>query len=360
MGRKRGAALTLVVVVFSVLMILGSIVLILSLVETKHVLYQEDEVKSHYAARAGADAVASYLIQNPDALDEFIQKTKVGPATSSIDGRDLEIYVSGTEHEFIIESKVFYKGAQEATIYLTMREFDLLDSAIFANEVLITGNNVTINGDIGTNQASIDFGNVPINGDIMLGPDATPSDIDDAEASIAPGYLVNVLGTPIIFPPIDEALFTVSLPTGTTEINTATEGLTDGQLRRKLDSIDIGGNTVFRVYGGGDVHLLVTDEITVGGLASVGTDANTRLFIYYNKSDTITFAGTPGSNITLYAPHAAINYNGGGNGENVGSFICDTFNGPDSGSCSITKGNASVDELLIEGVAGYLRAIWSK
>ncbi|MDW7656060.1 MAG: hypothetical protein SCM11_02670 [Bacillota bacterium] len=359
MKRKRGSALITMVVVFSVLMILGTVVLAIALTETRQVVFQANQIKANYAARAGADAVAAYLIENTHELDTFILKTKNSPVTGSIEDRDFEVYVYGTEHEFIIESIAYKDNNQEAKIFLTVREYNLLDSAIFADEVLITGNNVTINGDIGTNASNIQFGNIPINGNITLGPGAQPSDIAAAENNLIGDHIVDVLNEPLVMPPIDEDQFETSLPSGTTTIDTTGQLNSDGKLFRKIDKIDIAGNTIFYVSGGGDVHLLVTDKINVGGFAAIGTDSSTRLFIYYPKSDTIVYNGTPNSSVTIYAPDATILFNGGGNSEHYGSFICKTFDGPSS-NCTITKGTGSMSDLMIEGVAGYFRAVWSK
>lgn len=361
MKSKRGAALITVVIVFAVLMVMGFAVLAMSLVEAKQVVFQENQMKAYYAARSGADAVAAYLIENPSELDAFILKTKTGPATGAIGEREFEVYVTGTEHEFIIESIAYYNSVEESKVYLTMKEYNLMDAAIFADKILYTGKNVNINGNIGTNNPGILFGNKLINGNITLGPDATAADITEAESSVVDGKVVNVLTSPIIYPEINDNLFTVSLPNNTTSIDTrnASTQLIDGKLYRKINAIDIGGNSVFSVSGGGDVHILVTDRINVSGTATIRTYDNTRLFVYYDNADTIVFNGTVGSMITLYAPNATINFNGGGHGSHIGSFICKTFQGPNSNNCTITQGNGTMADLALEGAAGYIRAVWS-
>jgi len=360
MNNKKGAALVTVIVVFAVLMILGVTVLSLSVTETKQVVYQEEKVKSFYVARSGADAMASYLIDNPDELDTVINKTKVKPATGQIDGRPFELFVTGTEEEFIIESIAYTRdGKEDERLYLTINEYDLLDHAIYAKQILDTGNNLKINGNIGTNSSSILFGSNLVNGNIVLGPNATQADIEDAQANTESDHMVIKLSKEIIFPPIKVTDFSSYLPDNITDIDTSVYGLTDGKLLASLNKIDIAGGNTFYVHGGGQVHLYIRDSITVSGDATVSTDPNTHLFIYYEKSDTITFNGGPNSNIVVYAPNARINYNGGGNNETIGAFICNLFDGPDS-NATITKGSGSMNDLMVTGVAGYTRAIWSE
>ncbi|KUK71914.1 MAG: Uncharacterized protein XD91_1646 [Clostridiales bacterium 38_11] len=358
---NKGGALVTVLLVFLILIILGSAVLFMSVSENRFVAVQEKSMKSYYVARSGADAIASHLIINPSDLDSFIAKTKVGPAEGSIDGRPFETYVTGYEHEFIIESIAYTLDGQEGSrVYLTMREFNLLDHAIFANQILDTGNNVTINGNIGTNSESIEFGSNLVNGNVTLGPLATPSDISDAEDNIASDFMVNQLSVPLVYPEIDPVDFPITIPSGTTDINTNDYTLDNGKLKGTLDKINISGNanTQFYAHGGGQVHIYITGSITFGGSANADTDEDTKLFLYYDKSDAINFNGGPGANVTIYAPNATINFNGGGNEPVNGSFICDKFVGPDS-NVTITQGNGTMADLIIDGVAGYHRAVWS-
>ena len=71
-SNQKGSVLIYVLVVTVVLSILGVTVLNIATAETKQVVFQENQIKSFYAARSGADAVASYLIENIDELNTFI------------------------------------------------------------------------------------------------------------------------------------------------------------------------------------------------------------------------------------------------------------------------------------------------
>lgn len=360
MHKKRsGMALVSVIIVMVVLVILGTAILAVSYSENLQARRQEKMIQNYYVARSGADSVASYLIDNPTELDAFILKTKNGPIVGEIDGKAFEVYVTGTGHEFIIESIAYdLEGIESSRVYLTMADFNLLDFGVFANEVFITGNNVQINGNIGTNGASIDFGHNPINGNVTLGPGATPADIEEAEDNIASDHMVNKLSTPVILPLANPADFPVPLPNGTTTINTADFTLIDGKLMLSLDKIDLSGNNEFYVYGGGQVHILINDSISLGGTSAIRSDSSTYIFLYYNGNDTIDFRGTPSSNIILYAPEASVEYLGGGSGTTYGSIIAKKFYGPNSASSDITQGTMGAENLMIVGT-GFHRSIWS-
>lgn len=359
-NKAKGSALAIVIVVMFVLAILGSAALNIALAETKQVASQVNNIKNYYAARAGADAVASTLIKNSNLLDQFIIKTKSGPITGEIDSHDFQVYVYGSEHEYVIEStSISPIGGNTTRVRLTMRELNLLDHAVFARDILDTGNNLTIKGNIGTNNKSIIFGSNKIEGNITLGPDATAADIEAAKAMVASGYMVNKLSVPVNYPPIDPSDFPVVLPPNTIDIDTSAYTLTDGKLKATLNDINIGGNTKFKAHGGGQVHLYIPGNINVSGTAEIGTDTATQLFIYFAKPETIIFNGSPDSNVTIYAPAATIKYNGGGSSTIFGSFICDVFQGPDS-NVTLTQGSGSIQDLNIKGVAGYYRATWSK
>lgn len=357
---NKGFALVTVVIVMAVLMIFGTTILAVSVSENRQVRFQEQSIQHFYVARSGADSVASYLIKNPDQVDTFIMKTKSGPIVGEIAGREFEVYVTGTEHEFIIESIAYNLAGHEASrVYLTMSEFNLLDYGVFANSVLITGNNVKIEGNLGVNAPSIYFGNVLVDGNITLGPEATPSDIVDAENNIEEGHMVNKLSSIVNLPEVNPADFPIALPNGTESVNTANYTPNDGKLMFSLDRIDISGNSEFYVYGGGQVHLYITDSIILKGNSSIKTDGDTHLFLYYNKSDTINFRGTPSSNIVLYAPNATVDYDGGGGGTTYGSIIANKFNGPNSAAATIRQGHYGAGDLMIHGT-GYHRQTWSR
>lgn len=359
-NRKSGMALVSVIITMVVFMILGTAILAVTYSENKQAIVQKEVIREYYVARSGADSVASYIIENPSSLDKFIKESKNGPIIGEIDGMTFEVYVTGTEHEFVIESTAYdSSGHGTSRIYLTMSDFNLLDFAVFANSSFDTGNNANIKGKLGTNGNSIVFGNSLIDGDIMLGPNALPEHISAAQSKVTSEHSVTKSSAIVNLPLAKPSDFSEALPNGTVNINTANFVLVNGKLTRSLNRIDLSGNDTFYVHGGGQVHILITDSLSLSGNSEISTDTNTQLFLYYNKSDTINFSGTPNSNIVIYAPLATIQYDGGGTGETYGSLICNIFNGPNSSAASITQKAMGAENLMISGT-GYYRAIWSK
>ena len=357
---RNGSALAVVLIALFVLSIFGVVVLSIALNETKQVNAQIQTAKLYYAARAGADAVASYLIKNKDDLNTFLVKTRSGALTTTLDNRTIDVYLSGTEHKFVIESTATEPtGGKTSRVYLTIEESDLLDQAVFANDILDPGNNLTLRGNVGTNRKTINYGSNKIDGNITLGPDATAADIAAAEAMVTSGHVVTQLSVPVSLPTINASDFPNTLPDNTMNVDTGNLTLVDGKYRATLNKIDASGPNNFLAHGGGQVHLYIRDSINASGTATIGTDSSTMLFLYYDKSDTIIFNGTPDSKVTIYAPYATIQYKGGGSSTTIGSFICDTFLGPSS-NCTLIQGPGTMEDLVVNGVTGYYRSIWSK
>jgi len=354
-SNDRGSALVITIIIFAVLSVLGVAVLNMSLAETRQVVHQQNKIQSHYVARSGADALASFLIENPDELENMLSKTATYPGVGLVNNKEFNVKVTGTIHQFLIESVALKDGVEDAKIYLEMKEYNLLDYAIFANEILDIGNNQVINGNIGTNGNSIGFGHETVDGNVTLGPGSTESDILEAEGKST--GLVSSLSKELIYPPIETSQFTGEWPGGNTY------EVSDGTIEKMtISNLNIGSNE-FYISGNGEVHLLVEESanpIRVVGNGGFRTSSDAKLFIYYNGSQNIRFDGKAGSNVFLYAPNADLTFNGGGSGEFTGSLIVNTFNGPSSGTVFKHDPNLLMEDLMIDGVAGYVRSTWKQ
>jgi len=69
---ETGIALPLVIFVILALSLLGIILFNYNMAETTQVSRDEHRLKTHYLARSGAHAVAQYLVDNPDEIEEII------------------------------------------------------------------------------------------------------------------------------------------------------------------------------------------------------------------------------------------------------------------------------------------------
>jgi len=359
LSNNKGAALIVTLVVLVVLSTIGAAALNIGVSDTKLVVAQQKDVQNYYVARSGADAIASYLIKNPAQFETVKTKTVSQKAKGEINGQEFAVSVTGDMREFLIESVALDEDDQEVDkIFLQMKEFNLMDFSVFADQILLVGNNFMITGNIGTNGNSITFGNRDVIGNVILGPNANSASVADAEAN-ATGT-VEKLPTQLVFPPIDEAQFTEAWPGGSTYT------VTGGQKKKfTIPQIDQSGNTDFMITGtgaGGEVHLLIpstqANPILTNGNPEIGTTGNAKLYIYYNGTGTMTFKGKAGSHVYVYAPRASVEYNGGGSGEMYGSFIVKSFTGPSSTTTLAQDPNLTMEDLLLEGVAGYVRSGW--
>jgi hypothetical protein len=372
--QQKGSALALVIIIFAVLSVLGASVLFVSVNDTRQVMRQQQKIQSFYVARAGADAFASKVIQNPNAFADMRVKTETAPATGQIAGQDFQVKVTGNISQFIIESAAIRDGQEDAKLYLLMNEFNLLDFSIFADQILTTGNNLDIQGNIGTNLNTIQYGNEKIDGTITLGPSASLSDLATAKSKTEDGLDAQQLTQLLSFPQVAPDDFGDDEPASEFEPEEDIDDsgvyiyeVSDGDKDyRWVDSIDLGGNDSLTITGGGELHLFLSDEtiskpIAISGNANIGTDDNSKLFIYYNGNKTIQFNGQADSHVYFYAPAATITLLGGGSGNLYGSFICKTFNGPSSTVDLIQDENMTMDNLLLpeDTVVGYNRTAWS-
>ncbi len=366
MKNKRGSALMIVIMAFAVLMTLGTAVLAVSLAETKQVIHQEDRIKAHYAARSGAEAMASYLIKNPTEVANVISLASVNPATGTIDGRDFSITVSGSVSAPLITSKVYQTingtTTEVGSVRLSIKETtaNLLDYSVFSNLKPKIGKDHK--GNVGTNADDVDIANhtKKIDGDVTIVGEQ--SDADAIQDIVLSGNTVSPIVNPVQIPTIKEAEFPAlldpdtsrNLPDGTTGI------INNGAVTKyRIPSIDLNGNNDFTVSGGGTIHLFVTGTIALGGNCEIICASGTKLVLYSNQAE-IIFNGAPSLNCVLYAPNASVTITGAGNGSYVGQVICDKFDGGNSGASSFTSAITMNDLLINPAVAGFKRNIYGK
>jgi len=106
---ERGTALPMVLVVMIVLSLLGTALWQYSTADTMQVTADEKKMQAYYLARAGAEATAQYIRNNPDSASTLINDQKTDPVYMS-DGTDdfgngtYEVDVTGDPNNITIES----------------------------------------------------------------------------------------------------------------------------------------------------------------------------------------------------------------------------------------------------------------
>lgn len=345
MKSERGSALAFVLIIFSVLMVLGTIVLKVSLAETRFVMHDVETMKVEYTARSGAEAMASYLIENPEKIMETIHDTSGVPATGSLNGYAMEITVSGTAENFKISSSAVRDGQVVSSIFLDMlgEKADLLKFSVFSNETPSTGKNHK--GNVGTNANSFNiFGSNKIEGNAQV---VGATNVEALEDKVT-GTVTSVTHE-VVIPPINTALFVDSLP------NTESHHIGVGETAY-YKSTYIGRNSnggTFTASGGGSLHILL-DQL--GKNIDVVVENDTKV-VLYTEASVIALKGNPQLPVVLYAPNADITFSGGGNGGVTGQIICNSYVGPTSNAFDFQEVDFNIDDIAVGNAVSHVKRV---
>jgi len=360
LNNNKGIALVGVIMVIVVLAILGTAILQVSLAETKFVVKNHENTQAYYAARAGADAMASYIISNPDEVQNLISKTALNPGTGTISGNPFQVRVLNVASNKVQINSTgsVVNGTSSVNVSLTLQKVvnPVFNNAFFSNAAPAIGNNCTVIGDMGTNGSSISYGKKQVDGNITLGPDATAADIAAAEANSTSTDPVQKLTSLIAFPPINESNFTITLsdPSPTITLSNGDKIYAKAANVTDLSNVHI----TWPTGGNAELHLLVTQDNFVIG-TNIDVPDGSTLYLYYNGTNNITGNGIFGmQHLVIYAPKATFHIQGGGNGTFRGKIIVKAATFPNSNAYFYN--DASVNTNDIVGAVTYIRETWSK
>jgi hypothetical protein len=177
---EKGSALITVLIVMGVLTVLGAALLHYSLTDNLQVFNDEKRMQAHYLARSGAEAVADYIMKNPDGADELL-----GKKTESVELGEGTFQVEVTKKdngELLIESTGEVDDF-ERKVKLTLKPCSPFDAALFGIDGITINGKPGIDGDIATNSTEENKINMnknaldEIKGVIKVGPGADPSKV---------------------------------------------------------------------------------------------------------------------------------------------------------------------------------------
>lgn len=183
---NRGMALPLVLVVLVVLMVLSTAILSMSTTDTLISTNDSRMAQAYYYAHSGADAVGTYIVENPDHLSNNEMKELVNrlidigtsnPFTlSPSDTGNIVVNMSRSGDIISINSTATYEGSQK-TVTLKLKENTTagapFDKAIYSyGPMNIIGQ--LVKGDIACLD-SIELDYATIDGTIYIHPNAAPS-----------------------------------------------------------------------------------------------------------------------------------------------------------------------------------------
>ena len=190
---KNGSVLISVLVVFTVLMVLGTAASALMFSEHRLAGRSYSQTQAYYLAKAGADICGSYIADNPDHLtnaqmDAFLDSLVAYGASSDTklestsedyfnvtvteDGDILHILSTGTVQPDV-----------QASVTLTLEKEDIglgLEAAVYINDDSLAQNSATINGDVVLTDEDAELtleNSAEVNGDIGVAEQVFPMPI---------------------------------------------------------------------------------------------------------------------------------------------------------------------------------------
>ncbi len=341
---QSGLSLPMVLMVLVILALFSTVIISLGTTDTLHASKQSQKLEAYYLARSGADAVAAYLVNNPENLNNSALKAKIDAIVasgessefkiSSSDKGTIKVKVEREGDNLLITSTASLDGTVEKAILRVDKNSvstNLFDKVVYTTGNLeIIGNEV--NGDIaGLGYIYKDYGK--INGRIYIRPGASAEvlTVPSYETKPVPIQLTEVVDIPEFpFPdfPTFPNLPTVTTPmnvtekitiinkdtyytggmsvssTGTIQIQRGNAPLTirttklsisgegkvldnrtgTGKLSLFVDELNISGNTKLIIdLGDGDVDI-VAKKIMISGQIEVKKNGNGKLNIYISDA----------------------------------------------------------------------------
>lgn len=359
---QKGSAMAIAMMVLLVLSILIAGFLTVSLTEAKTAIRNEKQKQAYYIARAGAEAVAKHIINNPGSAQGLIDAPKSNPPVTLGNGV-FEVDVTGAINDRVTIESTGYVDDISQKVSLTLvpslttwtpPDFEEFEAGVFSKTGIELYGSSYIDGTAVTNSIAADSihfdWSTRITGDLYIGPGGIPSDIID---SPNPNINNNIEGEIInldspktynmpVFPEYPEELeekgdFTAKWwpeppyyieedgRYGSIVVNSELIiNVGDDDRIIRVGDLDVSGKIT--ILGSGNLILYIEDSFTLGGGAAINSSGNPKaLLIYYKGSNPINISG--GSNVsgTIFAETASVNVSGSGrvsgniitNGENV-------------------------------------------
>lgn len=164
---KKGSTLIMTIFLVMLLSVLALALFTVAVSDKQQVIQQDDQMQSYYVARAGADAVAEFIILNPLEVfkmngvesDEF----SIGAGTVKVTPTVISTHSDGTASKIELLS-VGTVEDRSKSVTLTLGHL-AMDHAIFTNDDLDVLGMEAVTGDLGSNGSITDEKNgVPIDG----------------------------------------------------------------------------------------------------------------------------------------------------------------------------------------------------
>lgn len=116
---QNGSALPLVLVIVLILGILGTTLLFLNSTEAQQIIREEKRAQAYYIAKSGAEAMAEYIINYPEEVDNLT--TEVSSIPTNLGKGEFTVKLTKNDEEIVIES-IGRVDTIKNKVSLTLRE----------------------------------------------------------------------------------------------------------------------------------------------------------------------------------------------------------------------------------------------
>lgn len=184
LNSNRGMALPLVLVTIVIFVMFSTAILGMGTVDTKGAVQDSYKAQAYYYAHSGADAVASYIVENPDNLsaremndlvDSLIANGDSDPfSLSPSDGGSIVVNVSRSGDIISVRSKATYQNSQATVTHNINKSIvagEPFDKAIYSKNDITMTEGATIKGDI-AGLSDIYIENGTVDGTVYIHPHA--------------------------------------------------------------------------------------------------------------------------------------------------------------------------------------------
>ena len=304
---NSGAALIMILIVMVVLFILGTSLLNVSLSENKFAIAQEKGVKSYYIARAGAEAAATYIMDDSHTFSEIntllIDNDDNIDTWSDFSDGQFKVSFGGNAYDPVVHSVGNYDGIEKTTSVKLSKLSLFGDAAITVTEGLFLANNSLVGGTVATTndpETSV----LPVeNWDNIEGGDPYQTDTvfeDPDPSGLDPAPPPGTISFPITIEYGDGvsgySYNTIDL--GSKEMNV---NLNNGDVKLQASTFE-GNNATINVTGDG-LFTLYVDTINFKG-DLIASDESKVLVIVYDEGNINFQTGNSIFNAFIYGPSA--------------------------------------------------------
>jgi len=360
---QKGSAMIVALIVMLVSSLLGSAMYQYSTASTMHVAKDEKHMQAYYLARSGADAVAEYIIKNPDQLtaQQMIDFLSGAPESSEANlgnGRfKVKVSRDDINNSINIISTGYIDNDTQVPVTLTLSETliagtpptdstPVFDMATFTSGDIRLSGGARIVGEAGTGSiapSSVRMdGGAKIEGDLYIGEDGDPENVLDIPNWASPSDFVTGNIEPIgsarsyVLPPypefpdlqIRESLDLKGGPSNDETIandgdcyfeeitissgRTLTIDVGSTERNIRVGTLDVKQGDII-IEGTGKFNLYVDDTFSMGGSSKINAGGNTsQITMYYNGNDEINLSGSTEFIGSVYANTANIDLAGSG------------------------------------------------